>query len=316
MLPEAGYVWSAYAFPTAVTTVLMLALGARVLIGQRTPVARAFFGMTAASSIWLFTFTFMYCARDAATALGWARAAYFGIPFLAPAIYQFSVETLQLRERRRLATFAGWLLATAFSLIATSSNLLVPGVTRYWWGFYPRYGTSMSVPFLTFFFAYLIAALVEFVRAYPRSRGEERTQIQLLMAAFAVAYLGCVDYLPKFGFAVYPFGYLGLLGFAAIVGGALRRYGLLAITPSVAAPEILATMGEALLVCDGEERIRLANGAAERLLGFSGGELEQRPLAELLGPGSESVREILARSGEGRIERVLLHATAPPSTCR
>lgn len=56
-----------------------------------------------------------------------------------------------------------------------------------------------SAAFLLFFFGYLVLSLGESVRAYKKSRGVEKKRIRLLIIAFAIAYLGCVDYLPKFG---------------------------------------------------------------------------------------------------------------------
>jgi len=147
----------------------------------------------------------MYCAKDATTALFWARTAYLGVPFLAPSIYHFTAEMLRIAKERRGAIIAGWLTAVIFSALAVS-GMLVERVERYWWGFYPRYSPLIAVPFLLFFFGYLVVALAEFLRAYPKSRGVEKKRIRLLFIAFAVAYLGCVDYLPKFGIAVYPFG--------------------------------------------------------------------------------------------------------------
>ncbi|MEO6260818.1 MAG: EAL domain-containing protein [Thermoanaerobaculia bacterium] len=288
--------------PTALTTLLMLGFGVRVVMERLSRVAGAFFSMTAAASIWLFAFTFMYCALDPATALAWARAAYFGVPFLAPAIYQFAVEMLQIGPRRRIATGAGWLLGLCFCFLGTSTGMLVYGVQRYWWGFYPRYTPSVSVPFLIFFFGYLIAALVEFVRAFPASRGMERKRIRVLIAAFAVAYLGCVDYLPKFGISIYPFGYLALLGFVVIVAAALRRYDLLAITPSIAAQEIIGTMAEALLVCDATGRIQFANRAAESLLGYEAGGLVRQPVESLLEPEGWSLPQALLEPGSASRE--------------
>ena len=117
----------------------------------------------------------------------------------------------------------GWLLALMFSIMASTSDLLVDRVQHYWWGYYPRYTAIISVPFLTFFFGYLVASLAEFIRAYPAARGVERKRIRLLLFGFGLAYVGCVDYLPKFGLAVYPFGYMPVLAFVVVAAVAFRR---------------------------------------------------------------------------------------------
>ena len=304
ILNPASYGFSPFAVPTLVTAALMLFFGAGVMVRRMSRVAGAFFAISAAASVWLIAFTFLYCAKDAATALFWSRAAYLGVPFLAPAIYHFTAEMLRIAKERRGAIGAAWGMAVVFSALAVTA-VLVDRVQHYWWGFYPRYSLVVSPPFLLFFFGYLIASLVEFVRAFPKSQGIEKKRIRLLIIAFGVAYLGCVDYLPKFGFAVYPFGYAALLGFVVIVAIAFRKYDLVAITPSIAAREIIGTMADVLFVCDRDGRIEFANAAAERVLGYPAESLVGRQFEELLVAGDddtfvESLRRRSIRNMERR----------------
>jgi len=304
ILDPTRYGFSPFAVPIPVTATLMLVFGTSVLARRMSRVAAAFFALTAAASVWLIAFTFMYSAKDAATALFWSRAAYLGVPFLAPAIYHFTAEMLRIGKARRGAIVAAWAMASVFSFLGVT-GVLVERVQQYWWGFYPRYSLLVAPPFLLFFFGYLIASMVEFLRAYPKSRGVEKKRIRLLLLAFAVAYLGCVDYLPKFGIAVYPFGYIPLLGFVVIVAIAFRKYDLVAITPSLAAREIIGTMADVLFVCDRDGRIEFANAAAERVLGYRAETLVGRQFDELLvtpdgDPFTESLRRRSIRNMERR----------------
>ena len=303
ILDTTRYGVSLFAVPTLVTAALIFVFGVGVLVRRASRVAGAFFAIAVSASVWLLAFTFMYCAKDAAAALFWSRMAYFGVPFLAPSIYHFTAEMLRIAKERRGAILAGWTTAVVFSALAVS-GVLVERVERFWWGFYPRYSALVAPPFLLFFFGYLIIALVEFLRAYPKSRGVEKKRIRLLLIAFAVAYLGCVDYLPKFGIAVYPFGYAALLGFVVIVAIAFRKYDLVAITPSLAAREIIGTMADVLFVCDRDGRIEFANAAAERVLGYAAESLVGRQFEELLVTGEEDpFSESFRRQSIRNIER-------------
>ena len=270
------------AMPTAATAVLMLVFAGSVIRRRASRVTLAFLALSAAASVWLIAFTCMYSTTDGLHALWWARAAYIGVPFIAAGIYHFAVEMLRIYEQRKFAVWSAWSLAAFFSAIATTTDLLVPRVQLYWWGFYPRYRPVTAIAFLAFFFGYLIAALLEFVRAYPASRGIERKRIRMLIIAFAVAYFGCVDYLPKFGLSVYPFGYAPILGFVLIVALMFHRYDLMALTPSLASKEIISTMADALFVCDADGRIQFANRAAETILGYRTSELIGRTIDDLL----------------------------------
>ena len=302
----AAYGFSPYAVPTLLTAVLMLGFGISVLARRVSPISLTLFGLTLAASLWQLAFTFMYCARDAAHALFWSRMAYLGVPFIAPSVYHFTIEVLRIGKERRNEKYMGWLLALMFSIMASSSNLLVDRVQRYWWGYYPRYTAILSVPFLTFFFAYLIFSLAEFIRAYPAASGIERKRIRLLLVGFAVAYVGCVDYFPKFGLAVYPFGYVPLFAFIVIAAIAFRRYDLVAITPSLAAPEIIGTMADALFVCDRDGKIQFANRAAEKLLGYSTVEMVGKTIDDFRAPGDDPFSQSFRRRSLHNIERIFL----------
>ena len=295
IIDGARYAFSLYAVPTAVTSLLMLVFGTSLLLRRPSRLTAAFFGMTASASLWLCAFTFLYCSEDQRVALFWARMAYAGVPLIAPAIYQFTVEMLHIGRQRRTHALIGWMLGLVFVTLAVPTALLVTRVQRFWWGFYPRYGGELTIPFLVFFFGYLVAALGEFVLAYPAARGVERQRIRIMIAAFAIAYLGCVDYLPKFGVAVYPIGYLPIMAFVFIAAFAFRRYDIAAISPSLAAREIIGTMADALFVCDRQGQIQLANPAAERLLGYGENELIGRRLEDLLVKDDDAFSSSLRR---------------------
>src|SRR6185436_4527994 len=279
---SAVYTFTPAAIPFGLTAILILAFGVRVVSRRFTSVSAAFFAMTGVVAIWMAAFTFMYSTRDAATALRWARRAYLGVPFIAPAVYWFTVEILRIERKRRLAHVFAWSGAAIFSTIAVLTPNLIPRVQLYWFGFYPRYSPIVGAFFLLFFFGYLIAVLVEFLRAYPHARGAERLRMRSLLVALGIAYLGCVDYLPKYGIAAYPFGYMAILGFVIVAGRAIRRYDLVPLTPSLAATEIIGTMADVLFVCDREGRIEFANRAAATTLGYSEAEFTGKSINELL----------------------------------
>lgn len=291
-----AYAFSAYAIPVALTAILILGFGTRVLMRRASGVTSAFFTMTLVVAIWMAAFAALYSATDPQVALFWARLAYFGVPFIPPALYWFTIELLRLDGKRRFVLVGAGVAGAFFSAVAVTTDRLIPNVQLYWWGFYPRYRPSLSIVFLTFFFGFLVLSLVELIRAYPASRGTERKRIACVIAGFGVAYLGCVDYLPKYGIPAYPFGYVAILGFVFIAAYAMRKYDLVPITPSLAAPEIIGTMADALFVCDSGGRIEFANRAAATLLGYSEGELARRRIDELLAQDGELSSKLHRRS--------------------
>ncbi|HEY0155832.1 MAG TPA: EAL domain-containing protein [Thermoanaerobaculia bacterium] len=293
---SAVYAFSPSAIPVAVTAVLIVTFGLRVVLRRFSAAGAAFFGLTLVVAIWMTAFTGMYSATDPAVALRWARKAYLGVPFIPAAIYWFTIEVLRIEQRRRLFNLVAWSLAAAFSAIASATDIMIPRVQEYWWGFYPRYDTRVSIAFLLFFFGYLVASLIEFLRAYPHARGAEQHRIRAFIVAFGIAYLGCVDYLPKYGIAAYPFGYLAILGFVIVGGRTIRKYDLVALTPSLASQEIISTMADVLFVCDREGRIEFANRAATSILGYEESELAGKRIDDLLAQEGELSSKLQRRS--------------------
>jgi len=295
----ASYRFSPYAIPPAITAILMLVFGLGLLMLRPSRAIRAFAGLPGAVAIWMLAFTFVYSSREESVALFWSRMAYFGVPFIAPAVYQFVVEILRIRERRRAVVIGGWVGAVLIAVVAMSSDLLIDGVRLLPWGFYPTYARPFGVLFITFFCGYLLAAAVELIRALRATAlTVERNRLRLLLIGLCIAYLAAVDFVPKFRIDIYPFGYLPLLSFVGIVGYAIRRYKLADLTPSFAANQIIRTMADPLFVCDAEGSIHLVNQAAESLSGHPAAELIGMKLGSILErDGEETDAILLARSG-------------------
>ena len=292
---SSAYAFSLYSVPVALTALLMLLVGAAVFARRPTTVSAALFAVTAVAAVWQLAYAFMYSAVDPRVAEFWAHAAYVGVPLIPPAVYQFTVLILRISRERRLVTTLAWVAGGVFCVFGSTSDRLVNGVTRFWWGFYPRYELGLSLVFLTIFFGLLVASLVEFLRAYQAARGSERKRIRMLIIAFGIAYLGVVDFLPKYGVAAYPFGYVPILAFLFILAQIVRRYDLAAISPALAAQEIISTIGDALFVCEADGRIQFANRHAERLLGYDERDLRGMSIEELMAPDATAVTASLRR---------------------
>jgi len=276
----AHYVLNPYAIPPAVTTAAMLLLGAWVLVRERfSPVSRLF-GLTIATiAVWLFAFSWMYCATDPRTALWWAKVAYLGVPLIPSSIYHFTVTVLRIGSRRRMAVRLSWSASVFFSVAILSTDTLIHDVFRYWWGYYPQYGW-LSVPYLIFFFGLMIVSLRHYWQAYrdtaPGTVQQRRTRS--LLVAFSIVYLGSFDYVAKYGIPLYPFGYLPVTVFIVLLTRVLWRYRLVDITAEFAAKSIINTMVNPLLVLDHEGVIRIVNHAACQLFGQPAAALVGKPV--------------------------------------
>ena len=95
--------------------------------------------------------------------------------------------------------------------------------------------------------------------------------------AFSVAYLAVVDFVPSFGFPVYPVGYLPIFAFIFLAALAIWRYNLTDVTPALTLKRVIENMSDALLITDLDGTIRIAsksscvllNEKEQKLIGLS-----------------------------------------------
>jgi len=290
ILAPSSYAFSLYALPTFLTACAVLVLGAWVVLRERgAALSWLFFLVTLSIGTWLFAFSWMYAAQSEAVALWWARAAYLGVPLIPSTIFHFAAACLGLSGPLKRWVRLSWLLSLFFMIAILGTDELIGGLYHYWWGYYPRYGW-LSGPYLIFFFGVMVASLrlfwVEYGKARPGTIPARRLRAFLL--AFGVAYLGSVDYLAKYGVAVYPFGYIPILVFLVLSARLLRRYPLSDLAPQFAESQIVAFLQDALFVCDIHGIIRVVNQATGRLLGYKEQELLGRPLDGLVEETAEA----------------------------
>jgi diguanylate cyclase (GGDEF)-like protein/PAS domain S-box-containing protein len=277
---------SLYAVPPALTAAAVLLFGLAILFrGRFSRPSVAYAAVTLFVTVWLTSFSVLYSASDEATALLAARLGYLGVPFIPIAIYQFAVVETAVERRRRAVLFVGWVVAALFCLAALFTGHWITGVRRFWWGYYPSFGW-LSAPFLVFFCALYLLALSEFRRDQLRARArQDRHRSRWFLIAFAVGFLGSVDYLPAHGIPVYPFGYLAVVAFLAISAATIRRFRL---------PDPVWTAGDekfralaesasdAIASINSRGDITYVNAAAARVLGQDGAALVGRPVASFL----------------------------------
>src|SRR5258708_19720506 len=140
LVAPASYAPSAYAIPLCVTAAATFLLGLSTVIRERASrVALLFCLVPLTIDVWLVCFALMLLSADPLVAVAWARIAHAGIPFIAAAIYHFSVAVTYAHERRRRLVWGGWLLSGLFSALFLGTDVFLSGLYRYPWGYYPRY---------------------------------------------------------------------------------------------------------------------------------------------------------------------------------
>jgi PAS domain S-box-containing protein len=282
VLNIASYTLNPLAVPLLLVACLFFFFALRVLFAESLNVSIGFFVLGISAAIWFVSYFFLYCSSDAHVALWWVKAAYVGIPFIPAALYHFCLAILQAQRRERKTVWIGWTLSAIFMLVILCTDLIIDGVRHFWWGHYARY-TKFSLLYLAFALGFQVFIFLRLFRAYRKTAPGSTSYLRIrsLLIAFIIASFGFVDYVPKFGVSIYPFGYIPVLIAVILLERVVRLYRLVDITPRFAAPAIISTMKDSLLALDENGVIRFINQATVRLLGHAEQDLVGKALSAI-----------------------------------
>ena len=277
------YAFNWLALPPALTALCSLVVGLLVLRREWTSrVGGALCLVTATISVWLGASAVAYCSTDAQTGLLWTRLAYIGVPLLPAALCLYATVALRLYQRLRILVWAAVIAAVVFVGLANGTQLLVSGVQRQWWGYYPTYAAA-GLWFVGYYAAMVVLGVILLqgkLRQTPKGSSFHR-RIRMSLLALLVMSVAGVDFPAKLGVPLYPFGYVAVLAFLGLIFLLEKRYRVVYMTPAFAAGQILATMQGAVLVTSMEGRVEMSNHAAARLLGYAEAELLDLSLDEI-----------------------------------
>lgn len=263
-----SYVFSPYLLPPLVVGVLVGILGVYgFMFERRSPTSAVFFGMTSLLMFWLLSYVGVYGSVNSAVALQWVRVEMVIVALIPTAVYVFSLSLVRRLDRFRAFAWVSLGLAVFFILSVVMTENFVSGVQKYPWGYYPKFG-PLGPAFLVYLFLVLVVSLEILWSEYRRSPSPRRKKrMQWLILAFITGYFAVVDFLAVYGLAVYPFGYLPVLGFLVIAALTIKHYRLVDITPAFAAEQIVDTMNDALVVLDAEGLTQFMNRTASGCFG-------------------------------------------------
>lgn len=282
VLDPSNYTMTFYALPPLAVGLTILMLGWIVLLRERASVVSLFFCvLTIDAALWLVCYTGVYTARHEAIALFWIKLENAAVVFIPSTVHLFTLVLLGRLSKFRKWVFLNMGLSLFFTLTVMLTPWFIQGTYLYEWGRYAKYG-PFSFAFLVFFSVVMLGSLRLYKTEYRHALSPlKKRRLKTIFIAFAIGYLGSVDYLAAYGIPVYPFGYLPAFIFLVLMAQGIWRYRLFDITPSFAAEQIIKTMADGLLVIDSDAVIRVANKTASGIFGSPETELVGRPASVL-----------------------------------
>ncbi|MBD3246472.1 MAG: hypothetical protein GF333_05615 [Candidatus Omnitrophica bacterium] len=223
-----AYEWNPFALPVFLVSVCILSVGIFVFRQNvRSKINASFFYECASIFLWLFTISFVYFSKNPWVANLWYRYfTFFGVLNIMPSLIVFAYSWLGELKKHRALVLANFIPVLAFYLWSVHSDFLIGmRMHRYFWGMYPVYHAG-AVLFLVHFGLQAFLGYGALFRAYRAETNLTRKkQIGLIGIANVIGFTAAADFLPKFFHVpLYPYGYVSLLVFIALVGYSIVRY--------------------------------------------------------------------------------------------
>jgi len=219
-----------YALSALINGITSTFLGIFVYFRKRQVAAsRRFCTFLLAIAFWSYSYFIWQFSNSEATALFWCRMLMRGSIFIPITFAHFVVVWLNLYKENKKIIIWGYICSLVF-FIFDFTPLFVKEVFpvisfKYW----PRAGV-LYLPFLFFWFGYVVYSWYLLVMSYQKSTGIKRNQIRYILIGTMIGFLGgATNYPLWYNIPVLPFGNILVALAIAIIAYAIIRYRLMDI---------------------------------------------------------------------------------------
>jgi len=222
------FYWNPYGLPFLMASLFALWMGGYVFAHGGAFYQRLSFLTVALSfSFWLGgTFLFYSVANEAIIMIPLA-VTWIGVLLIGPTLlWYISVWVGQIRENKTKIVL-GFVFAGVLYTLIIGTDWVVPGVTRYPWGYHSKLSLPGGIGVLGFLAGYLYLMYRTLLRGYKKeTHWLGRKQILLVFGALIIANLGCSDFLPCYGINVPPLGGLAFFMTLCVLAYTIIQYKL------------------------------------------------------------------------------------------
>ncbi len=218
---------STYQIAPVVTAILVLCICIFVVFQNRKSQINIVFGFLSLSIfVWLAGFSAMYFSSNPEQALFFARLGFVGVTIIPFLSYHFIAIFLNRAPSVRFLILLYTLIIPI--LFMTPTRLMYSDIEKHFWGYYPIAGPFYFISPIMFVLL-ILYGLILLGSGNKQVEARKREQKKYIFVAFVAVILGFVDYLPKYGVNIYPFGYLSALSFISIIAYSITKYRLMDI---------------------------------------------------------------------------------------
>ena len=216
------------ALPNFLAATLILAAGVLAAMkNKKSKINLTFFLLAFSACIWQIGTGLAVLTRFPDFALIGTKIGFFGIVLIPVFSYHISLYISDIKKYKIL--IGGYICAFFIFIPLSWTSLILDGVHKYPWGYFFKAGPLHPI-FMVFFIFFMVLAFFNLFFSYKNENNPlEKNRKKYFLAALFMAYIGSIDYLPTYGFQMYPFGYLMLICFISIFAYAIAKYSLMDI---------------------------------------------------------------------------------------
>lgn len=229
-LEEFFKIINVYSLPNFFVGLVFFAIGLFVWLKNKTEKKNiSFLFLSVVASLWLVGFSLGYSARDPAEAMMLFKISYSFVMLIAISVTHFVALFLNQEKKIRGLIIFGYVFFGLMAAVNISTPLIVKGIYKYFWGYYPNLNTPFNALFLAVFMAYVVFAI--FLALSPLLKKQkdlseiESKRIKFVLVGLIIYSVACFDFFAGYGIEIYPFGYIPTLIFVVFTSYAVFRYG-------------------------------------------------------------------------------------------
>jgi len=233
--------------------------------GRQNSLNRAYALWGIASAFYCFDIWGFYVAPTAQFAAYWARIFRQGFIFAAPLFYNFTLQLVKNKEKRKkVYLFVGYAIAAVFMLLNVSGHFQDHFV-KVDWKYSPVPGAVYTFH-LVFLVFYALLALIEIFRGSRKTDSSIiRNQLRyVLLAGLVALVISFTNIFLSLGIKIYPFGSLGYIVFSGIIAYAIVKHRLMEIDIIIGKGIVYASLTVSILTI-----YAVIVGAAQLVFGAS-----------------------------------------------
>jgi len=231
-------------------------------------------------------------AVDAATAHTWLKIGFLW-PLILPLYMHFAlIFTKNTRVfRNRVTYFVLYVPALIFAVLELTTDALTAGSKREYWGWTYNVPENSLMYYTTNFWgiflliSVLILCFLYFWRAEQPTEKRRAKYVFMGMLIPTVVSIVTEGIFPSTDIKVPELSIVATTTEAAIIAYGIHKYNIFALTPAVAAEDIVNAMSNLLFLVRKDGFISLANLSAVTLLGYGESELIDQPLESIFAEG-------------------------------